>query len=296
MFNPANQNEQEQWKDESPLSTRAQLIQIFSAYTQLGKDGQQPYQDMRMDRRIRLASDLTEDERTKLTLLRVPASQRRGLASDGFWLRTCYKPGSDAAFTAAREACLSDLSLSIVLDDAGLYDFGDDWQRIFSVMPQLLTCSGMTDAQTYREAKETALQEAKQAVIDDREIAVESGYDPYEDAAPLPVLYGWYHWACATGYIFILDDATLETGDEVDDDDRGKVLAVWYDEYGKIVRSTRESFGTVREYAGLLMDAFVSDHGIWTEAMVGEEYDHYDEEDEDEDEEEEGEEEDPHKQ
>lgn len=101
----------------------------------------------------------------------MPASQRRSRPSDGVWLRTCYKPGSDAGFAAVQESCLNEFSGALVLNDAELYDFGDDWQRIFSVMPQLLT--GSSDAQTHREMKEEALQEAKQAVIDDRSSTAE---------------------------------------------------------------------------------------------------------------------------
>jgi hypothetical protein len=57
------------------------------------------------------------------------------------WLRTCYDEGTDQAHQNLLNVLNDELALELkenILDDAALYDYGDDWRRIFEVVPERL--------------------------------------------------------------------------------------------------------------------------------------------------------------
>ena len=57
------------------------------------------------------------------------------------WLRTCYDEGTDQAHQNLLNVLNEELALELkenILDDAALYDYGDDWRRIFEVVPERL--------------------------------------------------------------------------------------------------------------------------------------------------------------
>lgn len=104
-----------------------------------------------MQRQVLHAADVPRNERELLASLRKPAVERLQAPMDGIWLRTCYRAGSDGTFSALlQSANVNELSQSLVLNDASLYDFGHDgWQRIFARMPQLV--ESRSTAQNYKE-------------------------------------------------------------------------------------------------------------------------------------------------
>ncbi|GAB7325200.1 hypothetical protein MBLNU13_g09272t3 [Cladosporium sp. NU13] len=86
---------------------------------------------------------------------------RRQLASpysfrpDGFycwgaiWLHTCYDEGTDAAHQRLLNELNQDLALEMqenILDDAALYDYSEDWRRMFEVVPERLFEEVLGDA------------------------------------------------------------------------------------------------------------------------------------------------------
>lgn len=226
---------------------------------------------MLQERQAHRALELTGAEQEELARLRVPPTDRELAPEYGIWLRTCYSPESDAAF-ALLESDLTRFEPALVLDDASQYNFGEDWQRIFQRMPQLVH-NGVS-AQTYSENKQAALQEALDGEEEDRAQAAESGYDPDEDATPWGDLSEEYQWTCVTGYLLIVDEATLSSGDgpEYGSLDFGTILAVWYDDRGREVRWTREQLGNVVQKSGLLMEPFIHQHAVWMNGSVGEDY------------------------
>lgn len=223
------------------------------------------------ERNVRHALDLTGAEQDELARLRLPATDRKLAPKFGIWLRTWYGPGSDAAFASLHES-LRYNEPTLVLDDASLYNFGEEWERIFERMPQLVHT--YFSAQKYSEKKQKALKEALEMEEDGRVADPDFGYDPDEDAIPWEEHSANYQWACITGYVLIIDKTTLSSGDGPEDksEDSGTILVMWYDDRGRGVRSGRERPDQVVDYAGLLMESFVRDHPIWTNASVGEDY------------------------
>lgn len=66
------------------------------------------------------------------------------MPNDGYcwgviWLRTCYDEGTDEQHQKLLNVLNEELALELeenILDDAALYDYGDDWRRIFEVAPE----------------------------------------------------------------------------------------------------------------------------------------------------------------
>ncbi|RHZ65986.1 uncharacterized protein CDV56_109164 [Aspergillus thermomutatus] len=221
-----------------------------------------PYRDQLKQRRIHKASDLTPDDREKLDRLRQPAAER--VAGGVVWLRTCYEPSTDAAFSAI-SVRLNQQLLS-PLNDASLYDFGADWYKIFLRMPQLLEHFG--SAEEYKESVQEALRQGMEWEAEDPAQAEEEGYDPEEDGLPWPMFYAEYHRALVIGRIHIVDKKTLASEGR----DAGKVLIVFYDECGRVVRSARADEWYAADIT-YLDNCYLDEHGCWVNGRIGKDYD-----------------------
>ncbi|KAF4214640.1 hypothetical protein CNMCM8980_008166 [Aspergillus fumigatiaffinis] len=201
----------ERWQEDSPLSPEAQREQIFTEFVALGVNGQQ---------RGSRWSNLTPEERGLLDRVRQPAAERfrEGVP----WLRTCYGPSTDAAFSDIVSRLKRQLGRKvIILDDRALYNFGADWHRVFLRIPQLLAFQA--SAEEYHEDLQEALRGATESD--------EEGEDYSENEHDYTV----YHWALVVGRIHIVDGTTLATEGR----NAGKVHIVFYDECGRVVRSYR---------------------------------------------------------
>jgi hypothetical protein len=223
----------------------------------------QPYQNQKKQRGISKASDLTPQEQDLLCRVRHFPTDRQTPA-ERLWLRTCYQPSSDAAFSRIETHVKQKGGIEPILNDASLYNFGPDWQRIFLRMPQLLE-SGSADE--YEESVKEALDFGIAAEAEDAELAEEDGYDPDEDGLPWPCFYGQYHMALIMGRIYIIDAKTLASEGR----NAGKVLAVWYDQCGRVIRSYRQTVDGAADYH-YLDDCYLTEHACWANATIGKEY------------------------
>ena len=223
------------------------------------------------------AGDLPQDQQDILALAR-PYTERN--TGDIVLLRTSYGSGSDEICSALIEAGRGKLPLvgmgprgfNYLFSDASRYDYGDDWQRVFGRMPQLLEYYGPGD---YEARRATALAEGQEWERGDKEGVEEEGGEWPEDGMYLGDLYNYYHLASKVHIIYVLDEETLaqeEDDEPVDVDDR-QLLAIWYDPNGKSVRWRRMSWDEVCDHAAVINTASIDDHPIWTQAEIGEDYD-----------------------
>lgn len=196
--------------------------------------------------------------------VRQPTAERLPLV-EVVWLRTCYQPSSEAAFSAITTHLQDKLRKVTVLNDASLYDFGPNWERIFLRMPQLLETSESADE--FEESVQEALEGGIEAEAGDPELAEQDGYDPDEDGLPWPVFYSPYHMALVMKRIHILDTKTLTSEGR----NAGKVLVIWYDERGRTVRSSREALNSASDIA-VLDNCILEEYECWMNAKIGKDY------------------------
>jgi hypothetical protein len=222
-----------------------------------------------VDRRVYSAGQLSQAEQDLLTLARPYSNERN--PGGILLLRTYYGPGSDAAFEGIMQTCraYAGISEQCVLSDAARYGYGDDWQRVFGRMPQLLECGA-----SYEEERAAEFARAQGEESDLEEEEALGGWS--RDELSLGELFNRYHLASKVGVIYVLDEETL--GDDgnglegVSCDDR-EVLVVWYDAHGKTVRWRRRSAVELAQEMALINTASIDDHPVWTEANIGEDYD-----------------------
>jgi len=197
-------------------------------------------------------------------------SAQRQLASpysfqpDGFhcwgivWLRTCYGEGTDEAHQRLLSGLNLDLALEMeenILDDAALYDWGDDWRRIFEVIPERSFEEVLDDgdARAAREEHEAWIQEAQ------RELDI----DEVDDIDALKEGTMKFHFRAVCRYLFVSDRVAL---------DLGEVLVVFYDYCGRTVRQSRVRPECCGEIAGAWFDGFIDEMEVFTEADIGSDY------------------------
>ncbi|KAL4972145.1 hypothetical protein BDW66DRAFT_163118 [Aspergillus desertorum] len=211
----------ERWQHDSDRSDDEQRERIFGEFVTLGVDGQQPYRALRV-RRGAYASRLLPEERQLLDRVRQPTERftHSHLVS---WLRTAYEPSSEPAFSALATALETKFGdRDMLLDDPILYNFGDDWQRIFLRAPQLL--EGDLD------------------------------YTPY-------------HWAMVIGRIHIVDQTTLAAGGP----DAGKVLIVFHDACGRVIRSYHETVNNAADITSV-DNCLLDENPCWASGETSPDY------------------------
>ncbi|KAL4745603.1 hypothetical protein BDW72DRAFT_211157 [Aspergillus terricola var. indicus] len=235
----------DRWQEDSPLPIDVQREQILAEYVAYGVSGREPYRNRDQDRQ------LSEQERELLDRVRQPSAERLPVGT-GPWLRTCYGPSTEAAWSAILVELEGSISNARIYNDASLYDFESHWEKIFLRVPQLLEYR--YPLSEYEDETQEALSEAIEDHGLDPEKARESGYDPDEDANPWPISYSNYHMLLAMGRIHVVDATTLASEGR----DAGKVLIVWFDECGRTIRYVRE----------VLDEA----HGCWVTAKIGTSY------------------------
>jgi hypothetical protein len=192
----------------------------------------------------------------------------------GIWLRTCYRDregsGTDAAFAALiQSAQLPTVpGYRLVFDDSALYDYGPGgWQRIFTRMPQMLERSYTPE--TYDWKKKEALEEALEADAEEEAELEEEGYSRSEDGTPWMERYSRLHYVTAIGTLYIIDEEALSTQPPK----KGRLLVVWYDDCGRVVRWNRQTAAEASDTMGLIESGYVNEHPVWTQAEPGEDYD-----------------------
>ena len=174
------------------------------------------------------------------------------------WLRTCYDEGTDEAHQKLLAELNQDLALEVeenILDDKALYDYGDDWRRIFEVVPVRLFEETMDDASMRDppEEREAFIRDAQRNLS----IEEEADIDAFKQATVR--LHSW----AVSKYLFVSDKAALDTG---------KVLLVFFDDCGRTVRQSRILPEHCEGIAGAWFDSFIDEMEEFTEADIGPDY------------------------
>jgi hypothetical protein len=174
------------------------------------------------------------------------------------WLRTCYDEGTEEAHQRLLDELNSELALDLdenILDDATLYDYGDDWRRIFEVVPERLFEESLDDAdmRTTPEDHEAQIREA-QGNLDSGEV---DDLDAFKEATTR------YHSEAVSRYLFIEDKVALDTG---------KVLIVFFDDCGRTVRQSRMKPEHGEMIAGAWADSCIDEMDEFAEADIGPDY------------------------
>ena len=153
-----------------------------------------------------------------------------------------------------------------LFSDVTRYDFGNDWQRVFGRMPQLLEYP--CHAGDYEADRAAALQEGQVWEREGRERVEEDDQPP--EALYIGDLYNYYHIVAKLRLMYVLDETTL-AGDNKAAEAR-QLLAIWHDPDGRIVRSCRMSADDVYKHTAVLNSGSIDDFPTWMDAEVGDDY------------------------
>lgn len=152
-----------------------------------------------------------------------------------------------------------------LLNNADLYNFGNKWQRVFSVLPELLEpTTDMLDAGYVNQMRENAMNENFPSHIEQliakirRNLPQERAEEEIFDIVHAPV-----QKAHVVNYLIIEDKQALESG---------KVLVVFVDDVGQVVRKNRVDVREVEMLGGMWIQSAYDDLGIWMEGEVGVDY------------------------
>lgn len=214
--------------------------------------------------------DLPQADQDVLALAR-PRNERN--PGDSICLRTYYGPGSDDALAAILAIFNGDFPVGgmglpghdCLFSDVR-YAYGDAWQRIFGRMPQLLEYAS---PDVYEAARADALQTCQGRERRDKERVEEEGGEWPRDAMYIGDVYNYYHIASKIRLMYVLDEVTL-SGEKRPEDRR--ILAVWHDPDGRIVRSCRVSADEVDSETAVLNSGSISDMPTWMDAEIGDDY------------------------
>ncbi|KUI70186.1 hypothetical protein VM1G_06139 [Cytospora mali] len=261
----------EKWDMSSSLPDDDQLLQIFSSFIQLPFAQRYAYTQRVRGQGFKKPTDLPQADQDLLDHLRKPEELQA--VAGMVWLQTCYEEGGDAAFSAFLGARMDKTEFP-VFRDARRYNYGggDGWRRIFTRLPQMLDPSSVSPDR-YEDEKKEALEECYEAEQQDTAEVGEQGGDPEEDGTYWMELYSGYHYAAKVGLIFVADEEMVRAA--AVDLASAKVLAVWFDEMGRVVRHTRMSADETWnvEVLETVMCGVLPERGEWMRAEPGEDYD-----------------------
>lgn len=189
------------------------------------------------------------------------------------WLRTYYDAGSDQAFAAFMGARPDETELYVFQDPVRYnYGGGDGWRHIFTRLPQILE-PDRRSPEDYGARKQKALNGCIEAERQDVQEVEDQGGDPEEDGTYWAELYSDYHYKAKVGMVLVADEETMRVA--IEDPKSATVLAVWFDEMGRVIRHTRMTAQETWNVEGLemTMGGALREHGEWTRAEPGEDYD-----------------------
>ncbi|KAI6914284.1 hypothetical protein KC318_g644 [Hortaea werneckii] len=181
------------------------------------------------------------------------------------WLRACYDEGTDGAHQRLLNELNEELALEVdqnILDDAALYDYGDDWRRIFEVVPERLfkeTLDEMSEEMpTEVDARTTETYEARI-----REEKRNPDINAASDTKALSRATVKLHFWAVNNYLFVADRVAFETG---------KALLVFFDDCGRTVRQSRIRPELGGPFAGDWFEGIIHETEEFAEAEIGPEY------------------------
>lgn len=194
---------------------------------------------------------LPAHSRELLKRIRQPNNGRATLG-DIYWLRTSYGQDSEPAWNTIYNTEMSRLlEEDSICNDESLYNFGPNWERIFLIKPELLETD--LTAEEYEEATQLGLREGIELKADSANLDLQISFS--------------YHQAISLNRIHIVYAITLAS----EGSDAGKVLIVFFDEFGRTVRYAREEPSESVEMTALT-NAYLDDHACWAYANIGELY------------------------
>lgn len=184
------------------------------------------------------------------------------------WLRTDYSPDSDDQ----HEELMSKFDVEDavgsrhnLLNDADLYDFGNEWQKVFSVLPELLDpTNNMLDTDWVNQMKEDVMNEKFPPQIEQLIATIRRNL-PQErvEEEIFNIVHSPVQKAHVVNYLVIEDKQALESGE---------MLVVFVDDVGQVVRKNRMDGWEVDSLGGMWMQCAYDDVEIWMEGEVGVDY------------------------
>ncbi|KAL2061388.1 hypothetical protein VTL71DRAFT_7661 [Oculimacula yallundae] len=211
----------------------------------------------------------------------------------GIWLRTVYSSASYAVHeqhVRTMDWWSESGEEDRLLSDDEYFDFGDNWQRIFDLFPEILMPGSAWESVTTetRDSQNATIRQAAtdvkknldglltvlsgQAIEADAEGVVQEAlewarwYKTSEREAHDYVLREWtdvLHRAFVIGFIVVEDEESLRTG---------KVLVVFLDERGRSVREKRCDVDNVNGFCPLWDEGAEFDGGQWEDGTIGKDY------------------------
>ena len=151
-----------------------------------------------------------------------------------------------------------------IFNDASLYDFGSDWQRVFLLWPELLRNVSNVD-----EHEEMIQEELEDVIKYDKCYEEKRNQPNFDSEGRLEVrsLCFGYHKVIVAQRIHIVDEITLSS----EGPHAGKVLVVFFDECGRVVRFSREDADYAVDMTAL-SNCYLDDHPCWSYGQIGEDY------------------------
>jgi hypothetical protein len=191
-------------------------------------------------------------------ILACPTGDDYGLEPFGIiWLRTHYENPDDA-----HAELLLDLNIEMgleqeenILDDEAVYAYGDNWSRIFEVIPERL----FAITHNVDRASLNAAREYDERIRSLRSDIPAQTLDKVEFRSKLERLHFW----STVNYLFIADEKAMETG---------KVLVAFFDDRGRVVRSSRALPSFAEGLAGAWAEGEFYEMDEFREADIGVDY------------------------
>ncbi|RMY46582.1 hypothetical protein D0865_09203 [Hortaea werneckii] len=181
------------------------------------------------------------------------------------WLRTCYDEGTAGAHQRLLNELNEEMALEVdqnILDDAALYDYGDDWCRIFEVVPERLfkeTLDEMSgEMPNELDARTTDTYEARI-----REEKQDPDINAASDTKALSRATINFHFWAVHNYLFVADRVAFETG---------RALLVFFDDCGRTVRQSRIRPELGGPFAGDWFEGIIHETNEFVEAEIGPDY------------------------
>lgn len=196
------------------------------------------------------------------------------------WLRTCYD--DDDAYARLLGRLNAEMALDSeqnILDDRALYEYGDDWPQIFSVIPEKLLQvdseyqNQLDGARSSNELRHKAQRDYMAGNFNSNIIEmIRDGSWPSteyaltedeKDQAIYKEKTSEIHDWATRNYMFIADETAVETGE---------VLVVFFDSRRRVVRSNRIDPDEGEPLAGAYFEGIHIRQFWFGEAQIGPDY------------------------
>lgn len=148
-----------------------------------------------------------------------------------------------------------------VLDDAALYNYGEDWRRIFEVVPERLlgvVCKDSPHDMLSKSDEHIAPEDYKAHIRE-----AQKALDIWEWADNRDVGLARIHLYVIDSYLFVADKIALDTG---------RALVIFFDTYGRTVRRSRLPPRDGEHLAGAWWDGCIDEDDWFLDAEIGPDY------------------------